>query len=26
MVVGWNIQDTTRLWLEGWIASQQGWR
>ena len=26
LVVGWNIQDTTRLWLEGWIASQQGWR
>ncbi|AIL36412.1 HTH-type transcriptional regulator mlrA domain protein [Shigella flexneri K-304] len=25
-MVGWNIQDTTRLWLEGWIASQQGWR
>ncbi|MGQ7185277.1 hypothetical protein ACUODJ_15605, partial [Escherichia sp. HC-CC] len=21
MVSGWNIQDTTRLWLEGWIAS-----
>ena len=26
LVVGWNIHDTTRLWLEGWIASQQGWR
>ena len=26
LVVGWNIQDTTRLWLEGWVASQQGWR
>lgn len=26
LVVAWNIQDTTRLWLEGWIASQQGWR
>lgn len=25
-MVGWNIHDTTRLWLEGWIASQQGWR
>lgn len=25
-VVGWNIHDTTRLWLEGWVASQQGWR
>ncbi|VYU74024.1 HTH-type transcriptional regulator MlrA [Metakosakonia massiliensis] len=26
LVVGWNIQDTTRLWLEGWMACQQGWR
>lgn len=26
LVIGWNVQDTTRLWLEGWIASQQGWR
>lgn len=26
LVVGWNIHDTTRLWLEGWVASQQGWR
>lgn len=26
LVVGWNVQDTTRLWLEGWMASQQGWR
>nr|WP_318381012.1 HTH-type transcriptional regulator MlrA [uncultured Enterobacter sp.] len=26
LVVGWNINDTTRLWLEGWMASQQGWR
>ncbi len=25
-MVGWNIHDTTRLWLEGWIASQEGWR
>ena len=26
MLVGWNAPDTTRLWLEGWAASQQGWR
>lgn len=26
LVVGWNIHDTTRLWLEGWMASEQGWR
>jgi len=26
LVVGWNIHDTTRLWLEAWIATQQGWR
>lgn len=26
LVVGWNVQDTTRLWLEAWIATQQGWR
>lgn len=26
LVIGWNVQDTTRLWLEGWMASQQGWR
>ncbi|MGP3592494.1 HTH-type transcriptional regulator MlrA [Vagococcus sp. WN89Y] len=26
LVIGWNVKDTTRLWLEGWIASQQGWR
>ncbi|HAK4294308.1 TPA: HTH-type transcriptional regulator MlrA [Salmonella enterica] len=26
LVIGWNIHDTTRLWLEGWVASQQGWR
>ncbi|QJT81609.1 HTH-type transcriptional regulator MlrA [Kosakonia sp. MUSA4] len=26
LVIGWNIHDTPRLWLEGWIASQQGWR
>jgi DNA-binding transcriptional MerR regulator len=26
LVVGWNIQDTTRLWLEAWNAAQQGWR
>lgn len=26
LVVGWNVHDTTRLWLEAWVASQQGWR
>ena len=26
LVIGWNIHDTPRLWLEGWIACQQGWR
>ncbi len=26
LVVGWNIHDTTRLWLEGWRLSEQGWR
>ncbi len=26
LLVGWNVADTTRLWLEGWTASQQGWR
>gem|GEM_PF-2975608 len=26
LVVGWNIHDTTRLWLEGWRISEQGWR
>ncbi|SQA96545.1 HTH-type transcriptional repressor YcgE [Cedecea neteri] len=25
-MVGWNVQDTTRLWMAAWIASQQGWR
>jgi DNA-binding transcriptional MerR regulator len=26
LVIGWNVNDITRLWLEGWIASEQGWR
>lgn len=26
LVVGWNTTDATRLWLEAWIASEQGWR
>ena len=26
VVVGWNTDDTTRLWLEGWQACEQGWR
>ncbi len=25
-MIGWNVHDTTRLWLEAWIATQQGWR
>ena len=26
LVVGWNVTDLTRLWLEGWVACEQGWR
>ncbi|WP_312978470.1 MerR family transcriptional regulator [Atlantibacter sp.] len=26
LVIGWNITDTTRLWLAGWSATQRGWR
>ncbi|MGK7582455.1 transcriptional regulator, partial [Salmonella enterica] len=26
LVIGWFIHDTTRLWLVGWVASQEGWR
>ncbi|AJF74119.1 MerR family transcriptional regulator [Raoultella ornithinolytica] len=26
LVVGWNSGDIARLWLEGWVASEQGWR
>jgi len=26
LVIGWNISDTTRLWLAGWSATQRGWR
>ncbi len=26
LVIWLNIHDTTRRWLEGWVASQQGWR
>lgn len=26
LVIGWNITDTTRLWLAGWCATQRGWR
>jgi MerR family transcriptional regulator, activator of the csg genes len=26
LVIGWDITDTTRLWLEGWVACEQGWR
>lgn len=26
LVVGWGVQDSTRLWIEGWIASQQEWQ
>ena len=26
LIMGWNVNDITRLWLEGWIASEHGWR
>ncbi|MEO3991113.1 MerR family transcriptional regulator [Pseudocitrobacter cyperus] len=26
LVVGWNVNDITPLWLEGWVACEQGWR
>lgn len=26
LVVGWKISDITPLWLEGWVACEQGWR
>lgn len=26
LVVGWNVNDATRLWLAAWVAMQQGWR
>lgn len=26
LVIGWNTTDATRLWMEAWIASEQGWR
>lgn len=26
LVVGWNVTDMTRLWLESWVACEQGWR
>lgn len=26
LLVGWNISDTTRLWLAAWVSLQQGWR
>ncbi|GGD35263.1 MerR family transcriptional regulator [Franconibacter pulveris 1160] len=26
LVVGWNVNDGTRLWLAAWVAAQQGWR
>jgi Predicted transcriptional regulators len=26
LVVGWNINDITPLWLEGWVACEEGWR
>ncbi|WP_368301662.1 MerR family transcriptional regulator [Kluyvera sichuanensis] len=26
LVIGWNVTDMTRLWLESWVACEQGWR
>lgn len=26
LVIGWNVNDITPLWLEGWVASEEGWR
>jgi DNA-binding transcriptional MerR regulator len=26
LLVGWNTQDGTRLWMAAWMAIQQGWR
>ncbi|MEL4014200.1 MerR family transcriptional regulator [Dryocola clanedunensis] len=26
LLIGWNTQDTTRLWMAAWMAIQQGWR
>lgn len=26
LLVGWNSGDATRLWLEAWVALEQGWR
>ncbi|MCZ4058889.1 MerR family transcriptional regulator [Pantoea sp. LMR881] len=26
LIIGWGIDDRTRIWLEGWRLSQHGWR
>ncbi|MFV9667717.1 MerR family transcriptional regulator [Pantoea sp. ARC607] len=26
LIIGWGIEDRTRIWLEGWRLSQHGWR
>lgn len=26
LMLGWGVDDRTRIWLEGWRLSQQGWR
>lgn len=26
LIIGWHTQERTRLWLEAWRLSQQGWR
>ncbi|GLR09936.1 helix-turn-helix-type transcriptional regulator [Mixta theicola] len=26
LLIGWGVEDRTRIWLEAWRLSQQGWR
>lgn len=26
LLIGWNVEDRTRIWLEAWRLCQQGWR
>lgn len=26
LIIGWAVEDRTRIWLEAWRLSQQGWR
>ena len=26
LIIGWGMEDRTRIWLEAWRLSQQGWR